>query len=233
MFRWLPPALLAWAACRSLFHRDVARGGAAATGARAGRRARSRARAACGHALAAHLRSGGLRLAGGFRIGAAVPAGLRLLALGALALIYPLNTGAMRPCSRRRRRCRLARVWCRCRPRRVLDAGCGLATACASCIASTRRRSLPAWNGAGRCVSPAPGAAPSRASRARPGASDWSQDLVYLFQRPESMPRALTAPRAAPGRSLASLNSEAPEGAPAPCRCRAGAKLVWLYRALL
>jgi SAM-dependent methyltransferase len=64
-------------------------------------------------------------------------------------------------------------------------------------------------------------------------ASDWSGcDLVYLFQRPESMPRAVAKARRElrPGAWLASLEFEAPGLRPVRV-LRGGAKPVWLYRA--
>lgn len=67
-------------------------------------------------------------------------------------------------------------------------------------------------------------------------AADWSAfDLVYLFQRPESMPRAATkaAAELRPGAWLASLEFEVPALAPTQrLRCPDGREL-WLYRAPL
>ena len=57
-------------------------------------------------------------------------------------------------------------------------------------------------------------------------------DLVYLFQRPESMPRALAKARAemARGTWVASLEFEAPGWQPqCTLRCPDG-RTLWLYR---
>lgn len=117
----------------------------------------------------------------------------------------------------------------------VLDAGCGLgdglrelyreypASQLAGIEWSWPLRLACAW----RC----------RFARVRRGdiwAADWSgQDLVYLFQRPESMARAVTKARAElrPGAWLASLEFEATGLRPtAVLRAETG-KPVWLYRA--
>ncbi|QTN24069.1 class I SAM-dependent methyltransferase [Rhizobacter sp. AJA081-3] len=67
-------------------------------------------------------------------------------------------------------------------------------------------------------------------------ASDWAQqDLVYLFQRPESMPRAVDKARRElrPGAWLASLEFEAPGVRPTAVLRAPGRKPLWLYRAPL
>ncbi|MCH2241201.1 MAG: class I SAM-dependent methyltransferase, partial [Aquabacterium sp.] len=63
-------------------------------------------------------------------------------------------------------------------------------------------------------------------------AADWSpHDLVYLFQRPESMPRAWAkaSGEMRPGAWLVSLEFAVPGLAP-QARLQAGAKPVWVYR---
>jgi hypothetical protein len=57
-------------------------------------------------------------------------------------------------------------------------------------------------------------------------------DLVYLFQRPESMARALAKARAemAPGSWLASLEFAVPLAQPQCCLQRDGRRPLWLYR---
>jgi SAM-dependent methyltransferase len=65
---------------------------------------------------------------------------------------------------------------------------------------------------------------------------DWSGcDLVYLFQRPESMARAIDKARRElrPGAWLASLEFEAVGMRPTQVLRSAGGKPVWLYRAPL
>ena len=74
---------------------------------------------------------------------------------------------------------------------------------------------------------------PARVRRADIWREDWSgQDLVYLFQRPESMPRAVAKATAElkPGAWLASLEFEATDWRPtAVFRCPDG-RPVWLYQ---
>lgn len=67
-------------------------------------------------------------------------------------------------------------------------------------------------------------------------AADWSGfDMVYLFQRPESMPRALAKARSElrPGAWLVSLEFEAAGATPTAHYRAPGGKMVWLYRAPL
>ncbi len=63
--------------------------------------------------------------------------------------------------------------------------------------------------------------------------ADWSAyDMVYLFQRPESMERAMAKAFAQlkPGAWLVSLDFEA-TGHQATAHCQsAGGKMVWIYR---
>lgn len=113
---------------------------------------------------------------------------------------------------------------------RVLDAGCGLGHGLAAL-----RRAWPAaelhgtewsrplaWAAARRC----------RFARVRRG-DMWAQpwdgfDLVYLFQRPESMARAWDkACREMPGGWLASLEFAVPGVEPV---ARLGARPLWVYR---
>ncbi len=64
--------------------------------------------------------------------------------------------------------------------------------------------------------------------------ADWSgYDMVYLFQRPESMPRAVQKARAElrPGAWLVSLEFVAQELKPAAKLQNVDGKPVWLYRA--
>jgi hypothetical protein len=64
--------------------------------------------------------------------------------------------------------------------------------------------------------------------------ANWSSyDLVYLFQRPESMPRAVTKARAElkPFAWLVSLEFEALELKPHAVLRTVAGKPVWVYRA--
>lgn len=169
----------------------------------------------------------------------ALPAWAWLLPLGLLLLLYPLNAwrdapmfptppGALQG---------LARLVPLPEGAAVLDAGCGLgdglrelqreypAARLAGIEWSWPLRLACAW----RC----------RFARVRRGdiwAADWSQqDLVYLFQRPESMPRAIAKARRElrAGAWLASLEFEARDLRPSAVLRGPGRKPVWLYQAPL
>lgn len=116
----------------------------------------------------------------------------------------------------------------------VHDAGCGLghglrdlhAAYPAATISGTEWSRPLAWACARRC----PWATVRRGDL---WADDWSTlDLVYLFQRPESMPRAWDKARAElrPGAWLASLEFEVPGQTPVARLDGAGGRPVWLYR---
>ena len=75
---------------------------------------------------------------------------------------------------------------------------------------------------------------PAQVRRADIWREDWSTfDLVYLFQRPESMPRAMAkaAAELRPGAWLASLEFEAAGVKPAAVAQCPDGRSVWLYRA--
>jgi hypothetical protein len=64
--------------------------------------------------------------------------------------------------------------------------------------------------------------------------ADWAAyDMVYLFQRPESMPRAVDKALAQlrPGAWLVSLEFEACQLVPVAHYQPPGGKMVWLYQA--
>ena len=117
---------------------------------------------------------------------------------------------------------------------RVLDAGCGLGHGLA---ALHDEYPLVAIEGV-EWSWPLRLAAAMRCPWARVRQGDMWQDdwsglgLVYVFQRPESMARALAKARAelAPGAWLASLEFAAPDVAPTAVLQGPGAKPVWLYR---
>lgn len=122
---------------------------------------------------------------------------------------------------------------------RILDAGCGLGDGLIEL-----QRAYPAaqlhgieWSWPWRwvCALRCPWA---RVWRADMWAADWSgYDLVYLFQRPESMPRALAKARREmrPGSWLVSLEFAASDaqGRAEPAHARltlAGGRPLWVYR---
>ena len=119
-------------------------------------------------------------------------------------------------------------------PVHVLDAGCGLGHGL-----SALRRTWPAarlqgveWSAllwawaALRCPW-------ARVRRGDMWAGDWSNmDLVYLFQRPESMARAWSKALAEmrPGAWLVSLEFAVPGALPVACLEEPGRRPVWVYR---
>jgi SAM-dependent methyltransferase len=122
---------------------------------------------------------------------------------------------------------------------RVLDAGCGLGAGLRALRTEYPQARLEGleWSWllalacAWRCRL---GPAKARVRRGDIWAADWSgYDLVYLFQRPESMARAMekAGRELRPGAWLASLEFEAAGWRPAARLGAQGAKPVWLYRA--
>ncbi len=119
-------------------------------------------------------------------------------------------------------------------PRRVLDAGCGLGHGLAAlrrlwpqaALAGVEWSPLLAWATALRC----------RDAQVRRGdmwAMSWAgHDLVYLFQRPESMARAhaKAVRELSPGAWLVSLEFAVPGVTPAACLQGPGRRPVWVYR---
>ena len=116
----------------------------------------------------------------------------------------------------------------------VLDAGCGLGhglAALRSAYAGARIHGIE-WSGLLRLAAAArcPWASVRRADM---WAADWSaHGLVYLFQRPESMARALAKAQAemAPGSWLASLEFAVPGVPPSAVLQAVAGKPVWLYQ---
>ncbi len=167
----------------------------------------------------------------------AAPAWAWLLPLAALVAVYPLNawrdaplfptpTGALHG---------LACLVPLAPQAQVLDAGCGLGAGLRELQREypTARLTGLEWSWplrlacALRCRF-------ARVRRADIWRADWSgHDLVYLFQRPESMPRAVekAARELRPGAWLASLEFEATALVPAARLQNDGGKPLWLYRA--
>ncbi|MCF8209457.1 MAG: class I SAM-dependent methyltransferase [Rhodoferax sp.] len=116
----------------------------------------------------------------------------------------------------------------------VLDAGCGLGDGLKALRAAYPEAQLQgvewSWALCGLCARRCPWA------NVRQGDIwdlDWSHyELVYLFQRPESMPRAVNKARARmrPGSWLVSLEFEATALRATASYELAGGKMVWLYR---
>jgi SAM-dependent methyltransferase len=230
---WPLPAVLAWAmawviqaAARPLAGAPLAFGLAtlaglmlawpAATGWR-------RAIGGAGFPLSAAALGAWPALPSAWWLGAALP----------LALVYPLRAWRDAPFFPTPADALLdLGAWARPAPRRVLDAGCGLGHGLAALralwpdpqIAGIEWSRPLAWAAARRCRF-------ARVTRGDMWAASWAgHDLVYVFQRPESMARVWAKARAdlAPGAWLVSLEFEVPGVAPT-ARLH-GARPVWLYR---
>lgn len=119
-------------------------------------------------------------------------------------------------------------------PRRVLDAGCGAGHGLRELLGQWPAATVHGleWSG------PLAWVARRRCPRARVLRGDmWSahwggHDLVYLFQRPESMPRAWTKACAelAPGSWVVSLEFAVPGLTPVDCLAADRRRPVWVYR---
>ena len=134
-----------------------------------------------------------------------------IFALNDLAAHAPLGSGAM-----------------------VLDAGCGLGDGLKALRVAYPQAQLDgiewSWPLRGLCALRCPWA---RVRQGNIWQADWSAyDLVYLFQRPESMPRAVTKALAElkPGAWLVSLEFEALALPPQACLRAPDGRPVWLYQ---
>jgi SAM-dependent methyltransferase len=168
--------------------------------------------------------------------GAAMPAWSWLLALAPLLLLYPLRAWRDAPFFPTPALALegLDRIIALAPAARLLDAGCGLGHGLVALRRVWPQAQLQgiewsrplAWLAAARCRW-------ARVARGDMWAASWrGADLVYLFQRPESMARAWAKAQAemAPGAWLVSLEFAVPGVVPA-ARLRAGARRsVWIYR---
>lgn len=234
--RWPLPALAAWALCWALFRALSAAGaqawlaalGAALVGLGCARRERSRLRA--------------LVIAAGFPLSlgalgtAALPAWAWLAALLLLWLLYPKRAWCDAPLFPTPHAAfdGLAAALPLPAGARVLDAGCGLGHGLRALQRAYPQARLEGveWSwplallARVRC-------AQAKVHRADLWASGWAGfDLVYLFQRPESMAQAWAKANAEmrPGRWLVSLEFAVPGVAPTAHVQGAGRRDVWVYR---
>ena len=234
---WPLPALLAWAGAWCAWVAVLASGGGPGWALLGG--------VVVGCALALPCRGLWRRglAAAGFPLSAAAlglasawPAWAWLLLLLPLLCLYPLRAWRDAPFFPTPAAALqgLAEVVAAPPPRRVLDAGCGLGHG----LAALRRTwpdarvegvewSAPLWAAAAmRCPW-------ARVRRGDMWAGDWSGlDLVYLFQRPESMKRAWQKAHAElrPGAWLVSLEFAVPGAVPVACLEGPGRRPVWVYR---
>lgn len=238
-FGWPAPAFaawcLAWALCAGLLAVGAsalfAFGAGCALGAVLAVFARTRWRrriVAAGFPLSALL---------GASLAPALAAPLWLLPLALLALLYPLRSwrdapffptpaGALDA---------LAHAAPLAPGARVVDLGCGIGDGMRELRRAYPRAAVEgiewSWLLRAVCAWRSRGA---KVVRADIWAADWSAyDLVYLFQRPESMPRAAAkaAAELRPGAWLVSLEFEAPGLRPQRVLEGTGGRRVWVYRA--
>lgn len=235
---WPLPAVFAWAAGWAAWRAALALGAApvlalllalGAAGALAWRCASPwrRGLALAGFPLALLAQSG---LGGD----AVLPPWAWLLPLAALALLYPLRAWRDAPLFPTPPDALAGLEGVVGRPARVLDAGCGLGHGLAALARLWPQAALegiewsPALAWAARWR--------QRGARVRRGdmwAASWAGfDLVYLFQRPESMARAhaKAAAELASGAWLVSLEFPVPGVAPVACLQGEGRRPVWVYR---
>jgi hypothetical protein len=172
-------------------------------------------------------------------VAGALPAWVWLVPLGLLLLMYPLNawhdaplfptpTGALQG---------LAPMIALPANALVLDAGCGLGAGLRELHRAYPHANLVGleWSWPLRFIC-ALRCHFAQVRRADIWAADWSSfDLVYLFQRPESLPRAIEKARRElrPGAWLASLEFDAKDVAPTRVLSCADGRRVWLYQMAL
>jgi hypothetical protein len=167
-----------------------------------------------------------------------IPAWAWLLPLGLLLLIYPINAWRDAPLFPTPRDALLELPHHAPLPdgASVVDAGCGAGDGLRALRAAYPQAVLHGleWSWPLRALS----ALRCPWARVRQGdiwRADWSAyDMVYLFQRPESMPRAVAkASELRAGAWMVSLEFEATELVPAANYRAPSGKMVWLYRAPL
>ena len=119
-------------------------------------------------------------------------------------------------------------------PEQVLDAGCGLGHGLAALRQTWPEARLQGVEWSALLWAVAALRCPwARVQRGDMWAGDWSaMDLVYVFQRPESMARAWAKARTEmrPGAWLVSLEFAVPGVVPAACLQGLGRRPVWVYQ---
>jgi hypothetical protein len=234
---WPLPALLAWGAGWALCW-AVGRLGWGPTAAVAAGVAASLALAArCQGRWRQVLAAGGFPLSAAVLGGAALwPAWVWLLLALPLVWLYPLRAWRDAPFFPTPHDALngLPQALGGVQPRHVLDAGSGLGHGLRALrrlwphaqLAGLEWSRPLAWACAWRCPW-------ARVARGDMWAADWSShDLVYVFQRPESMKRVYQKALAdmAPGSHLVSLEFEVPQVQALVCLAQPGQRSVWVYR---
>ena len=171
-------------------------------------------------------------------LGATLPGWTWLLPLVVLLAAYPLRAWRDAPFFPTPRTALQGLEAVTGAPRRVLDAGCGLGHGLAELHRLWPQAELQGveWSPplALLCAWRARWAGwPARVQRGDMWAQPWrGHDLVYLFQRPESMARAWLKARSelAPGAWLVSLEFAVPDVEAWACLRQAGRRPVWIYR---
>ena len=240
---WPLPAVVAWVLCWALFRRLVEQGvvlhWALAVASSAGVLLSLWGASWWRRMLIAAGFPFSLALTVGLLGGNAVPAWAWLLPLGLLLLVYPVNAWRDAPVFPTPRDALLELPIHAPLPQgaHVLDAGCGLGHGLQALRQAYPQAMLYgmewSWPLRVLCGLRCPWA---RVTRADIWKANWSTfDMVYLFQRPESMARALAKAGAElrPGAWLVSLEFEATQATAFASWRAAGGKMVWLYRAPL
>ena len=234
---WPLPALLVWAVAWAIHFTLLANGAPAWAAASV---------ASCAAALSAMRATTPWRrrlVAAGFPLSwlaanyaFTLPAWVWLVPLGLLALLYPIRSWRDAPLFPTRAGALdgLARLVPLPSSARIVDLGCGLGDG----LRELRREYPQAeisgieWSALLRCVC-ALRCRDATVERGDIWASDWSgYDLVYVFQRPESMARAAAKAQVElhPGAWLVSLEFEVPGWRPQHVIEGVGGRPVWLYQ---
>ena len=232
---WPLPALAAWACAWATWYLTQAWGGSATGSVLLG--------ALAGGSLALRVHGPWRRAwcALGFPLSAwaqgaaaAWPSWAWLLLLGALLLAYPLRAWRDAPFFPTPMNALLdLDQWVK-RPERILDVGCGLGHGLralhrlwpAASVHGVEWSPVLAWLTRGICPW-------AQVQRGDMWAMSWSgHDLVYVFQRPESMHRVWTKACAdmAAGGWLISLEFAVPGQEPVACLQQGRQRPVWIYR---
>lgn len=236
--RWPVPAVLAWLLAWGLF-RALAALGVAPLWAVAAASALGVAMSLFGATWWRRLIIGlGFPVSLAVSAGASLPAWSWLLPLGLLLLIYPINAwrdAPLFPTAFNALRDLPAHV-----PlpegARILDAGCGAGHGLQALhlVYPTAELHGLEWSWPLRWVS-ALRCPWARVRRGDIWQADWSAyDMVYLFQRPESMTRAaIKAAELRDGACMVSMDFEASYLLPSASLRAPNGKMVWIYRAPL